>query len=69
MSARVVVEVQKRARLQVEDSWAHLAQHTASTEFIEKRRYPGENGRTSVLHFVPPNRSSTAPPVVAEGIV
>jgi hypothetical protein len=35
-AARVVVEVQKGARLQLEDSWAPLAKHRTSTEFLEK---------------------------------
>jgi len=31
------MEVQKGARLQLEDSWAPLAKHRASTELLEER--------------------------------
>jgi hypothetical protein len=42
--------VQKGARLQLEDSWAPLAQHRTSTELLEERRDAGESARASVLH-------------------
>ena len=48
--ARVVVEVQKGARVELEDSWAPLAQLRTSTELLEKRRNAGESTRTSILH-------------------
>jgi hypothetical protein len=49
-AARVVVEVQKGARLQVEDPCAPLPEHGTSTQLLEKRRYAVESARPSVLH-------------------
>lgn len=49
-AAGVVVKVQKGARLQVEDPWAHLAEHGAGTQVVEQTRYASQRGRTSMLH-------------------